>query len=153
VIRPLEPHELPFLQSLGREIRRLRLERGLTNAQLAFGAELSEQQVSRIQVGRTRTRRSTLTRIAMTLLGQDASPEEVEHLLEHLVELGGPGIAPESPWAEKQVRTRARRKRRREREEAAYAQARARRLAEEAEARANRLPRRRETRYRDIGWF
>lgn len=56
-----------FLKILGKRIRLLRIRNGITQAQLAFEAEIPRMQVSRIERGEINTGISTLIRISQVL--------------------------------------------------------------------------------------
>jgi transcriptional regulator with XRE-family HTH domain len=60
--RRMEPQE-----ALGEAIRRLRLERGLTQRQLADAADVNETWISHIEAGRTNPAWGTVTRLAAAL--------------------------------------------------------------------------------------
>ena len=67
--RPITAAEVPYLERLGAELRRLRrVEAGLSRSQLAVCAKMSDRQIEGIEVGTRRTRRSTLERIAHALV-------------------------------------------------------------------------------------
>ncbi|MFI5221895.1 MAG: helix-turn-helix domain-containing protein [Bacteroidia bacterium] len=59
--------EEKFLKILGKRIRVFRMNQGITQAQLAFEAEIPRMQVSRIERGELNTGISTLIRIAKVL--------------------------------------------------------------------------------------
>lgn len=127
--RPPTEEERPYLQALGAEVRELRLAAlptrdevaaravlahgrlphalRVTQAILGARAQLSAGQVGTIEQGRARTRRSTLERIVRALVDEDVAGE----VLEHLVEVAGPALAPEAHEAHIQ-RIIARRERR-----------------------------------------
>ena len=91
--RPILDSEVPYLDDLGTELRRLRIEAHLTIVLLAEMSELGERQMRHVLNGTRRTRSSTLLRVAAVLaksLGIDA-----KDLHAHLVEIAGPAIAPE----------------------------------------------------------
>lgn len=54
-------------QTLGRQVRALRLQRGMTQEQLAEAAELSVPYISHIERGRKRASLETLERLAEAL--------------------------------------------------------------------------------------
>ncbi|MBC5992415.1 helix-turn-helix transcriptional regulator [Pontibacter sp. SD6] len=56
-----------FLKTFGRHLKRLRVERGLTQANLAFEAGLSESQVQRIEYGNHNFSIMTLLAMARAL--------------------------------------------------------------------------------------
>jgi transcriptional regulator with XRE-family HTH domain len=107
--RPVEPEEVPYLEELGIQLRRLRLEAGLAQWALADLAVLGARQVRRIERGESRTRRSTLERIANALTDVDSELGPADQLLDQLVESAGPALAQESPHADRIARRRARR--------------------------------------------
>lgn len=126
---PITDEERPYLEALGAEVRALRLgshptaeERMLRQArgrvvrqpdqlrqvELANRSDLSAYQVGQIERGRRRTRRSTLQRIVAALVDEDL----VEEVVDGLVEIAGPALAPESIHADRVARRRAARARR-----------------------------------------
>ena len=56
-----------LLKILGKRIKLLRIRQGITQAQLAFEAEIPRMQVSRIERGEINTGISTLIRISKVL--------------------------------------------------------------------------------------
>jgi transcriptional regulator with XRE-family HTH domain len=118
--RPIEPHETPHLERLGRTLRRLRLQAGLS--QRAFGelAELSCAHVSFLEGGIARTRRSTLGRIASALAGALPLLGDADALADALALEAGPALAAESIYCERVEKRRVSRwKRKRRRADAA----------------------------------
>jgi transcriptional regulator with XRE-family HTH domain len=113
--RPIEPGEVPYLTQLGDHLRRLRLDAGLTQWAMADLAALAPRHIRRLERGDSRTRRSTLERIADALADVDPDLGPAEQLLDRLVELAGPALAAESPYADRIARRRARRLRKKER--------------------------------------
>ena len=103
--RPLEAHELPYLQAFGRELRRMRVGADLTQYRLARSAALSKRQLERLEAGQSRTRRSTIVRLVTALDGNDSD-------VDRLVRLLGPTIAQESRTSTKGELKRYRKKRR-----------------------------------------
>lgn len=98
--RPIdEVVERPALLRLGAEVGRLRVAAGLTQSQLAERCRLSPSQVSRIERGQTRTRYSTLKRLATVL-----APGTVRETTDHLADLAGEALAAESRRASRQQR-------------------------------------------------
>ena len=110
---PINPEEVPFLDSLGALLRHSRESADLSRWQLGFAAEISERQVAFIEDGMRRTRASTLKRIAVALTPDG---ESAKTLLAKFLKVGGPAIAAESQYADRIARRRARRARRREAE-------------------------------------
>lgn len=110
--RPLNEAERDRLGTLGYRLQQARLTAGLSQLELAGGAQLHVDTVSRIERGVRRTRRSTLHRIAAALVASGLDVD-VEGLVDELVVLAGPALAPESRFAERIARRRARRWRRR----------------------------------------
>jgi transcriptional regulator with XRE-family HTH domain len=113
--RPLEAWELPLLAALGERLRELREWAGLSQRLLGEAAELSADQVSRIERGRRRTRRSTLARLAGALAAHGRDGDQV---LAELLELVGSALAAESAFAGRVERRRVARFDRRRRQEA-----------------------------------
>ena len=128
-LRPITDAERPHLAALGAELRSLRHaarptdeERALRRArgkierlpdlvrqsELAARAELGCTHISDLERGRYRTRRSTLRRIVAALVDEDL----VEEIVDGLVEIAGPALAPESMYADRVARRRAVRTRR-----------------------------------------
>jgi len=69
-----QARENKFIKALGKRIRELRLQEGLTQQQLAFEAGLELSQISRIERGIINTSASQLFIIAKTL---DIHPKEL----------------------------------------------------------------------------
>lgn len=108
--RPIEDHEVDYLLDLGAEIRTLREEAGLSRRELAWGAFVHESTIARIERGERRTRRSRLediVRVFAQKYGYD--DDTAAALVEYLVEVAGPALAPESEYAQRIVRRRIRR--------------------------------------------
>ena len=92
--RPITEEEVPYLESLGDELGRLRKQAGFTYSLLGDQAEISAAQLRNIVHGVRRTRASTLLRICVVLAEWlDETPEEIRA---RLVELAGPALAPEA---------------------------------------------------------
>jgi transcriptional regulator with XRE-family HTH domain len=113
--RPIPPDQVAALVALGAELRILRENLGLSRRVLSAGAEVSEGHLARIEWGARRTRASTLRRITAALVA--AAPElgGADELTDWLVEVAGPSLAPESPYAERIAKRRARRHRKADR--------------------------------------
>ncbi|GAC1575743.1 MAG: hypothetical protein NVS3B18_09480 [Candidatus Dormibacteria bacterium] len=105
--RPLRTHEQPHLIALGRLLGTVRRASGLTQPQLALYAGLSRVQVARIETASTRTRRSTLVRMASALVVHNPGLGSVDRLVDDLVATAGPALAEESQYAERVARRRA----------------------------------------------
>lgn len=105
---PITEEERPYAEALGRMLRSLRDEAAMTQSQLGALATLQSSSVSAIERGRRRTRRSTLERLVAVLLPE----QRREAIIDELVEVAGPALAPESDWAERVARRRERRERR-----------------------------------------
>ena len=56
-----------FLKKFGKNLKRIRLEKGLSQDDIAFESEISTNQVGRIERGEINTSLSTLYEIAKTL--------------------------------------------------------------------------------------
>jgi transcriptional regulator with XRE-family HTH domain len=119
--RPIEPWEVAGLEALGSALRSLRLEAGLTRMSLGVASELSYAQVTRIESGTRRTRRSTLLRLSRALCAAVPELGDPEPLVDELVATAGDSLAPESPYQDRIARRRERRKRRTAREIESYA--------------------------------
>jgi len=104
--RPIRAHERPHLLNIGRLLRTTREACGLSTAELGLYAELSRIQVWRIEQGQSRTRRSTLRRLAAGLAVANPSLP-FGRLLDDLVDAAGPALAEESSYAERKARRRA----------------------------------------------
>lgn len=105
--RPIAPGEVADLERLGELLRAMRVEAGLTRRHLADAAELSAQQLRRIEHGTRRTRTSTLDRIADALA--DRLDTDADDLADDLAAAAGDTLASESDYRE---RVDARRERR-----------------------------------------
>src|SRR5262249_34241922 len=111
---PIGPDEVADLEGLGAEIRRVRLEAGLTISELAVLADRHPSFVARIERGSRRARLDTLQAIARALAdgGMRTEPEVTALLTAH-------AVAPESVWpgwSERMAKRRAKKKRREESE-------------------------------------
>jgi transcriptional regulator with XRE-family HTH domain len=111
--RPITADEVPYLLDLGRTLRYWRTAADMTQAALADALAMSAVHVWRIEHGRRRTRRSTLTHIALALA--DASRRagrtlDAVDVLSAFLEAGGPAIAPESPKSERSVERKQKRR-------------------------------------------
>lgn len=108
--RPITKDERPHVVAVGRRVRELRQAAGMTQVRLAALATISAGQVSAIERGASRTRRSTLERMLRPLVHEDA----IEMELDELVGMAGPVLALEieEAWAER-VRLRSERRERR----------------------------------------
>lgn len=115
--RPIAATEVPHLQALAQALREARNAAGLGQAAVAKRIGLSPRAMHRIEAGTRRTRRSTLTRIAGTLVLADPRLGPVDALLAHFVDAAGLALAPESPWAERLERRRKKRVSRRAKNE------------------------------------
>jgi transcriptional regulator with XRE-family HTH domain len=104
--RPLEAWESPLLHALGRELRELRLQAGLTQATAAWRAQLGERSLRRIEAGQRRTRSSTLQRLL-----QAFEVVDVDLALQGLLAVAGAALAPESGHPARIAVRRARRHR------------------------------------------
>src|SRR4051812_1999300 len=103
---------------MGRRFRALREASGLSRSELAIPVGLSPRTVESIERGERRTRRSTLATFVAAMVAAYPDLGDVDLLVEELVTLAGPALAPESAYMARVVRRRARRVRRigRERE-------------------------------------
>jgi transcriptional regulator with XRE-family HTH domain len=110
--RPIQPDEVPHLERLGARLRELRNAAGLTLEELAHLSHLSLFQVWAIENACRRTRRSTLARIAGAIVSVDPAHTDAEKLTDQLAAAAGPGLAPESAYAELIAKRRRRRVRR-----------------------------------------
>lgn len=106
--RPIRPEEIVPLEILGARLRLLRQEAGLSRDELAARADMTPRHLGALERGDRRTRRSTLSRLSEGMVGPFAAPP----LVEELVALAGPVLAPESRYTEQAARTLACRGRR-----------------------------------------
>jgi transcriptional regulator with XRE-family HTH domain len=115
---PIGSDEVAGLERMGAEIRRLRLEAGLTIVELAGLADRHASFVARIERGSRRARLDTLRAIAGALAGRGVGTEpELTALFDSHV------VAAESVWPgwpERMAKRRAKRKRREELEAERY---------------------------------
>jgi transcriptional regulator with XRE-family HTH domain len=118
--RPLEPHEHAYLIDLGHEVRALRKAAGVSCRYLARSLLFNTRTVERIEQGTRRTRRSTLEALLDVLLLACPDLGERDELLQRLVVVAGPALAPESPHAEKSRERRESKRRRLEERRAMY---------------------------------
>lgn len=132
--RPIEPHEVPHMQRLGHALRTLREATGLSRHKLAWLAQVSDPQYSDIEAARKRTRRATLERIVGALADVDEDLD-ADAVLEDLVELAGPALAPPSQYQDRIDRRRERRTRKQDAIEARARELAASMLAAELAAR------------------
>lgn len=111
--RPIRPDEVPGLEALGAELRRLRRDVArVARPKLSARAQMSVRQIEQIERAIRRTRRSTLDRIAASLVDLAPNLGDPEELAERLAGLAGPGLAPESGYRERvEKRRKARRHR------------------------------------------
>ena len=101
--RPIPGAEVPQLEALGARVRQLREAAGLSRRKLADQAAVDKSTIERIEKGIRRTRRSTLERIVAGLVAEVEQPV----VLEELVALAGPALAPESAYRDRVDRRRA----------------------------------------------
>lgn len=95
--RRLEPQE-----ALGRAIRQLRDERGLTQQQLAAAADTDDKRISHLERGRTNPAWGTMRRIAA---GLGVTLSEIAALAERLEREGADGaVKPKARGAGPQAR-------------------------------------------------
>jgi transcriptional regulator with XRE-family HTH domain len=109
---PIGPEEVAGLERLGAEIRRLRLQAGLTISELAELADRHSSFVARIERGSRRARLDTLRAIAGALASRGVGTEAGLTAL-----FAGQVVAPESVWSgwpERMAKRRAKKKRREE---------------------------------------
>jgi transcriptional regulator with XRE-family HTH domain len=115
---PIGPEEVVTLERLGAEIRRLRLQAGLTISELAALADRHSSFVARIERGSRRARLDTLRAIAGVLADRGVGTEPgLTALFTSYV------VAPESVWLgwpERMAKRRAKRRRREELEARRY---------------------------------
>jgi hypothetical protein len=108
--RPITDDEVPGLEALGDELRRLRWTVArLHRPVLAIRAQISVRQIEQIERAIRRTRRSTLERIVAALVKVEPDLGEPAALVARLTELAGIGLAPESEYRERVERRRRRR--------------------------------------------
>jgi transcriptional regulator with XRE-family HTH domain len=114
--RPITDDEVPYLEAMGTALRRLRSEARLSRRILGLRAQVHQSTLTGIEHGSRRTRRSTLERIAAALVEELPARGTAAELVDYLVELAGPALAPVSAYDERVQRRRARRLRRRQEE-------------------------------------
>lgn len=105
--RPILGREQAHLERLGRMLRTTRRALGMTQEQVALGAGMHRVHLDRLESGKRRTRRSTLTRIAAVFVVQEPRLGPVGRLVADLVAEVGPALAEESAYAERVARRRA----------------------------------------------
>jgi DNA-binding XRE family transcriptional regulator len=98
VLRPIEWHEVQHLHRMGDWLASLRQTAGLSQRRLATLAGLNRVSIARIETGQRRTRRSTLTRIAVALSATCPELGSPDALVGELARLAGRALAPESAW-------------------------------------------------------
>jgi len=104
--------------AMGNALRALRNAAGLSRPAVARVAQCHPHSLARIERADRRTRRSTLERIVAAIVPEDRVAETVDRL----VEIVGPALAMESPWAHRIDRRRRRRVRLRANREAMAAE-------------------------------
>lgn len=109
--RPIQDHEVGHLERMGAALRAVREGLGVTPTQLARAAQINRSTLWRIELGERRTRESTLRRIAhgLAVLTPEGSVHSAR-LVQQLVDLAGPALAPESEYADRVERRRNRRR-------------------------------------------
>lgn len=110
--RPIQPAETPHVAALGDLLRALRNGAGLSQRGLAERASVSRSLIERIEGGSTRTRSSTLLRLARVVAAKAPKLGTAEDLHRQLVNAAGPALAPESPRMRQIERRRDRKQRR-----------------------------------------
>jgi transcriptional regulator with XRE-family HTH domain len=118
--RPLRPEEEPHLRALGTELRRLRVQAGVSTRHLSTVGYITVRQVERVEQGARRTRRSTLDRLVAVLLLACPDLGERDELVQRLVALAGPALAAESVYADKSAERRQGKRQRLEDRRAMY---------------------------------
>lgn len=123
--RPVETWEVPHLEALGAGVLQLRTIARMSRSMVAGPTVVSASTLKRIEGGTSRTRRSTLTRIAEAMVDDAGSwgldLGDVETIVSGWCTMAGPALAPESQYAERVAKRRERRARlqaRRERRKA-----------------------------------
>jgi transcriptional regulator with XRE-family HTH domain len=104
--RPIRDDERPYLLAMGAALRAARVDAGLPVSQLSERCGVDRWHLDDLERGRRRTRASTLERICGALTAGDS---ERDQLHAQLVALAGPGLAPESQYADRIARRRLRR--------------------------------------------
>lgn len=113
VMHEITDEERPHLEALGHDLHQTRRDIGMSRAELARRAELSDGHVWRIETGRRRTRRMTLERIAHSVAEWTEGWLDETEVLEGWLELAGPALAPDLEHPERWGKRKARRQRRR----------------------------------------
>lgn len=110
--RPIHDDEIPHLEAMGDELRRMRLEAGLSWETVAHLASVNWLTVYRLESGVRRTRRPMLERLVVAILStvdDDVTAAEVADVVDHLIDLVGPALAGPSMYAGKVADRRVRR--------------------------------------------
>ena len=120
--RPIEPGEVTHLERFGAALRMARRAADLTQTELGHGAGYAKDLVYRLECALRRPRRTTIERLARVLVARADRLGPVDQLTDHLCDLCGPALAPESEYRhrvevrrEKRLEERERREKRTER--------------------------------------
>jgi hypothetical protein len=103
-LHPITAAEVPTLEAMGRELRRLREAARLSRPQLAQASLLSARFIRQLEVGAARARLSSLAALAAAL-----APNDPDAALVRLAELASDTIVPPSTFSERRERNRERR--------------------------------------------
>ena len=108
--RSITAEEVPGLEALGDELRRLRWDVArIHRPALAIRSQVSVRQIEQIERAIRRTRRSTIERIVLALVKVKPDLGEPAAIVARLTTLAGIGLAPESQYRERVERRRRRR--------------------------------------------
>ena len=89
--RPIESHEIQFLEKLGSALKQIRERQNFTQRRLSRVSGFSQGYLSNIENGIRRTRRSTLEKLLNSL-------GATHYALDDLCDLAGPSLAEESKF-------------------------------------------------------
>jgi transcriptional regulator with XRE-family HTH domain len=105
--RPITADEVPYLEAVGAELRRLRELARMSRRMLASASLVSASHLVAIEHGTRRTRRSTLCAITLALADGDEATAEANTA--KLVALAGPTLAPSNRFSDRREANRPRR--------------------------------------------
>ena len=100
--------EIPAMEALGERLLAMRRRAGASQALLATRAGLSVLTVARLEHARQRVRPATLRRLIAALVEMSPALGDVDTLTADLLEIAGPGVAPESRTQHRIERRRTR---------------------------------------------
>ncbi|HWE54349.1 MAG TPA: helix-turn-helix transcriptional regulator [Acidimicrobiales bacterium] len=112
-LRPITDDEIPLLEAVGGELRRLREGAGLSRPQLAAASGRSKWTVYGIEHAEQRTRLTTLRALALGITAGDEAAAEAIAI--SLADLAGPTLAPSNRFSDRREGHQARREARADR--------------------------------------